>query len=88
MLAHHRPHPDNWPVLVWGRSTIPNWIVYECGMVEFLRRVAAGEFKDLDEREFPFNIYIYEEDLGAGPMVFESQRDENRQRWHRITGRT
>lgn len=74
------PDPDRWPVIVWGRGTSPNWIVYDCGMVEFLRRAAAQEFKDHDP--FPFNTYLYEEEYGAAPMVFKSERDANRRRRH------
>lgn len=63
----------------------------------YLARIAACGRQTVDalrllgclaESEFPCNVYIYEEDLGAGPMVFESRRDENRERRHRITGRT
>ncbi|PYC66770.1 hypothetical protein C7C46_30885 [Streptomyces tateyamensis] len=37
--------PDRWPVLVWDRAS-GNWTVYECGMVEFLCKVFAGEFDE------------------------------------------
>lgn len=80
------PDPDHWPVVVWGRSTSPNWIVYDCGMVEFLRRAAAGDFRQYDP--FPFNTYLYEEEYGAAPMAFESKRDANRQRRHRQSSRS
>lgn len=72
------PDPDRWRVVIWGRGTRPNWIVYDCGMVEFLRRAASGEFRDLDP--FPFNTCLYEEEYGAAPMAFESERDANRRR--------
>ncbi|MGO4456703.1 hypothetical protein AB4039_05160 [Streptomyces sp. M-16] len=36
--------PDRWPVVVWERHGRPNWKVYDCGMVEFLRRLFAAGF--------------------------------------------
>ncbi|MFI6263191.1 hypothetical protein [Micromonospora sp. NPDC051006] len=35
--------PDDWPVLVWNRD-FTAWRRYDCGMVEFLRRVLEAEF--------------------------------------------
>ncbi|WP_327132404.1 hypothetical protein OG311_16380 [Streptomyces sp. NBC_01343] len=36
--------PDNWPVIVWERHGSPHWKIYDCGMVEFLRRLFAEGF--------------------------------------------
>lgn len=38
-------NPDAWPVLVWNRDDTA-WRRYDCGMVEFLRRVLAAEFDE------------------------------------------
>ncbi|MFY1577485.1 hypothetical protein ACN26Z_21560 [Verrucosispora sp. WMMD703] len=37
--------PDGWPVLVWNRDDTA-WRRYDCGMVEFLRRVLEAEFEE------------------------------------------
>ncbi|NEA15558.1 SMI1/KNR4 family protein [Streptomyces halstedii] len=37
------PEPDRWPVLVCGRHTDDVFTLFDCGMVEFLRRLVADE---------------------------------------------
>ncbi|GAA0269545.1 hypothetical protein GCM10010302_04000 [Streptomyces polychromogenes] len=36
--------PDKWQVIVWERHGRPHWKIYDCGMVEFLRRLFAEGF--------------------------------------------
>ncbi|MFE3379895.1 SMI1/KNR4 family protein [Streptomyces anulatus] len=38
-------NPDRWPVAVVSRDGFSRWTSYECGMVEFLRRVFSGELE-------------------------------------------
>ncbi|MEU2065887.1 SMI1/KNR4 family protein [Streptomyces anulatus] len=38
-------NPDRWPVVVVSRDGLSRWASYECGMVEFLRRVFSGELE-------------------------------------------
>ncbi|MFD4833773.1 SMI1/KNR4 family protein [Streptomyces uncialis] len=38
--------PDRWPVVVWERHGWPHWKMYDCGMVEFLRRLFAQGFDE------------------------------------------
>ncbi|GAA3068112.1 hypothetical protein FHS39_001930 [Streptomyces olivoverticillatus] len=38
--------PDRWPVVVIGRHTESPVTVYDCGMVEFLRRVFLADFEE------------------------------------------
>ena len=38
-------NPDEWPTLVWNRGR-DEWVVYECGMVEFLFKVLSAEFDE------------------------------------------
>ncbi|MFG3495378.1 SMI1/KNR4 family protein [Streptomyces sp. NPDC047928] len=40
------PDPDRWPVLVAGRHTPSPFMLHDCGMAEFLRRLLTDEFDD------------------------------------------
>ncbi|MCX4792165.1 SMI1/KNR4 family protein [Streptomyces sp. NBC_01221] len=38
--------PNKWPVVVWERHGWPHWKIYDCGMVEFLRRLFTKGFDE------------------------------------------
>jgi hypothetical protein len=38
--------PDHWPVVVWRRHGQPRWAMFDCGMVEFVRRMMLAEFDE------------------------------------------
>lgn len=38
--------PDEWPVLVWRRGELPDFVRFDMGMVEFLRRLTTGDLPE------------------------------------------
>jgi hypothetical protein len=40
------PDPDKWPVIVARRHGRPSWAMFECGMVDFIRRLMLADFDE------------------------------------------
>ncbi|GAB3433747.1 SMI1/KNR4 family protein [Actinophytocola sediminis] len=38
--------PDEWPVVVWRRDEDPDFVHFDMGMVEFLRRLTTGDLPE------------------------------------------
>ena len=38
--------PDEWPVVVWRRGVLPDFVYFDMGMVEFLRRLTTGDLPE------------------------------------------
>lgn len=38
--------PDEWPVVVWRRGVHPDFVYFDLGMVEFLRRLTTGDLPE------------------------------------------
>jgi hypothetical protein len=38
--------PDAWPVVAYRRHGNPYWAMFDCGMVEFIRRLMSAEFDE------------------------------------------
>lgn len=63
-------NPDRWPVVVVSRDGFSRWESYECGMVEFLRRVFSGELEAC-----PFSDATL---WGTGEQKFVHWKEERR----------
>lgn len=40
------PDPDTWPVVAYRRHGDPYWAMFDCGMVDFIRRLMTAEFDE------------------------------------------
>jgi hypothetical protein len=65
------PDPDNWPVIAARRHGTPYWAMFDCGMVDFIRRLMLGEFDECP---------LSDASLWRRPSPFVHWREEQR-RW-------
>ncbi|MFR9725137.1 SMI1/KNR4 family protein [Streptomyces sp. MS19] len=66
--ASERDDPNTWPVVVFRRQGYPHWTRYECGMLDFLKKIFLGELEE--------NPLSGDDLWGKRTLKFLHQRDE------------